>query len=209
MGKFIDLTGQTFNRLTVVSRAENSRHPSANWNCVCSCGNATVVRGDSLKSGGTRSCGCINKEFCASGNARRIDGLSVSDKAAWKRRHYDMNPEKKAKKNRQTVILIRSALKTVSKQIRDGYGNRCSCCGQTGDLFLQLDHVFGGGRQDAKSHGTLAMYRRVVSEGFPNRYQVLCANCNHAKLRNRGVCPHAGFLGWHAEDLLSGCTAGT
>lgn len=57
MGKVIDLTGQKFNKLTVIERVEsNNRH--AQWRCKCDCGNETIVRGDKLKSGHTKSCGC-------------------------------------------------------------------------------------------------------------------------------------------------------
>lgn len=62
MSKFIDLTGKKFNRLTVIKRAENSRDNKAQWECVCTCGNITTVRATCLKSGSTKSCGCLNKE---------------------------------------------------------------------------------------------------------------------------------------------------
>ncbi len=55
--KRIDLTGQTFGRLTVLSYAGRSR-----WNCVCRCGNRSVPWGGSLRGGTTRSCGCLRHE---------------------------------------------------------------------------------------------------------------------------------------------------
>lgn len=61
--KFIDLTGQRFGRLTVISRAENSRDNHVRWNCRCDCGNvAEAVRAGHLKSGNTTSCGCAHIE---------------------------------------------------------------------------------------------------------------------------------------------------
>lgn len=66
MGKFEDLTGKTFNRLTVINRAESRRQPSGKlvtyWNCKCICGNITQVRGYDLKEERIKSCGCINKK---------------------------------------------------------------------------------------------------------------------------------------------------
>lgn len=59
MSKFIDITGQKFNMLTVISRAENAPNGVARWNCVCDCGNKTVVRGANLKNGAVKSCGCL------------------------------------------------------------------------------------------------------------------------------------------------------
>ena len=62
MSKFKDLTGQRFGKLMVVSRADDYIKPNGNkiiqWRCVCDCGNEVVVRGEYLKSGHTKSCGC-------------------------------------------------------------------------------------------------------------------------------------------------------
>ena len=56
-----DLTGQRFGRLTVVRlhHVEENRHRTGYWLCRCDDGNALVVRAGSLKSGNTRSCGCL------------------------------------------------------------------------------------------------------------------------------------------------------
>ena len=53
-----DLTGQTFGRLTVVGRGEGT----GAWKCRCECGGEATVRGNSLLSGNTRSCGCLQSE---------------------------------------------------------------------------------------------------------------------------------------------------
>lgn len=60
MGTFKDLTGQRFNKLVVLERVDtvNSEH-GAVWNCICDCGNKTVVSGQNLKNGNTKSCGCL------------------------------------------------------------------------------------------------------------------------------------------------------
>lgn len=62
MGKFKDLTGENFGKLTVIGRADDYISPkgyvAVNWLCKCSCGNTTIVRGCNLKSGSTTSCGC-------------------------------------------------------------------------------------------------------------------------------------------------------
>lgn len=62
MSAFMDLTGQKFNRLTVIKRVENNKLQKIMWLCKCECGNETVVCGYSLKSGHTKSCGCLRKE---------------------------------------------------------------------------------------------------------------------------------------------------
>lgn len=62
MGKFIDLTGRKFGRLTVVSRAENDKHGGSRWLCVCDCGKENTVRYMHLTRGRIVSCGCYQKE---------------------------------------------------------------------------------------------------------------------------------------------------
>lgn len=70
----IDLTGQTFERLRVIERAPDMMHysnPRPVWLCECACGNMTIVRGSNLKSGLTRSCGCLRREESAENGRRR------------------------------------------------------------------------------------------------------------------------------------------
>jgi hypothetical protein len=62
MNTLIDMTGQRFGRLLVISRAENTPKGKARWNCVCDCGKSVVVEGANLRSGASKSCGCISLE---------------------------------------------------------------------------------------------------------------------------------------------------
>jgi hypothetical protein len=57
-----DLIGQTFGRLRVLARADNTRHGKARYYCSCQCGRATVVVGVDLTQGHTKSCGCWRVE---------------------------------------------------------------------------------------------------------------------------------------------------
>lgn len=62
MRRFMDLTGQRFGRLTVVSRAENDHRGKTIWNCVCDCGQERKVQAYNLRNGHTVSCGCQSLE---------------------------------------------------------------------------------------------------------------------------------------------------
>lgn len=62
MSKFIDLTGQKFNKLRVIERLENDNGGIPVWLCKCDCGNFTRVRGKNLKNGSVKSCGCLLKK---------------------------------------------------------------------------------------------------------------------------------------------------
>ncbi len=65
MGAVINLTGQRFGRLTVIERVTTNK-PQAHWKCLCDCGNFVIVRGQSLREGATKSCGCFRQEASAS-----------------------------------------------------------------------------------------------------------------------------------------------
>lgn len=65
MPKLIDETGNQYSRLMVVRRAKNARWGGVRWLCRCECGNETIVSGKCLRSGHTRSCGCLQREIAA------------------------------------------------------------------------------------------------------------------------------------------------
>lgn len=58
----IDLSGQTFFRLTVVERGPSRENSAAQWYCRCVCGETKLVRAASLRNGTTQSCGCLHRE---------------------------------------------------------------------------------------------------------------------------------------------------
>lgn len=63
MGKYKDLTGLRFCKLVVLKRCElNTKNGKPQWECLCDCGNNTVVSSDQLVSSRTRSCGCLRGE---------------------------------------------------------------------------------------------------------------------------------------------------
>jgi hypothetical protein len=69
-----DVTGQTFGRLTAVRYV-----PKRGFECVCTCGVTAVVVSFNLRSGRTRSCGCLRTEALTSRRGqprRRIEEMS-------------------------------------------------------------------------------------------------------------------------------------
>lgn len=80
------LTGKRFNNLVVVSESEERRDGRVCWNCLCDCGNVTIVKGSSLKSGNTKSCGCRNHKKKHGDVFRGPDGKKRSTKlySVWK-----------------------------------------------------------------------------------------------------------------------------
>lgn len=54
-----NLIGQKYGRLTVISRSVNSARGISRWVCLCDCNKTLIVYSNLLKSGNTRSCGCL------------------------------------------------------------------------------------------------------------------------------------------------------
>jgi hypothetical protein len=66
--KTVNEIGNKYGQLTVLQKAKNRRYGTAAWLCQCSCGNRVVVSGRELRSGDTKSCGCLksNGEYLVS-----------------------------------------------------------------------------------------------------------------------------------------------
>jgi hypothetical protein len=82
----IDLTNQTFNRLTVVKFSHMGNHGESMWLCDCDCGNKNIVvsRGN-LKNGNVQSCGCLHKERTSESNKKenKYDLTSAEYGVGW------------------------------------------------------------------------------------------------------------------------------
>ena len=65
------LEGMTFGRLKVIKYIGSSK-----YKCICSCGNKTIVSTYGLTSGGTKSCGCLQKEIVANKHYKHGDSRS-------------------------------------------------------------------------------------------------------------------------------------
>lgn len=70
-----DINGQKFGKLIAISEA--FRKKNVYWNCLCECGNKTIVIGSALRNGHTTSCGC-NKTEGAIKTAKKL--LSINPK---------------------------------------------------------------------------------------------------------------------------------
>lgn len=64
---YADLAGQTFGKLTAIRYkgydVSKSGKRLSLWECKCECGATVIVRASSLRSGNTKSCGCLRKEL--------------------------------------------------------------------------------------------------------------------------------------------------
>lgn len=79
----------------------------------------------------------------------------------------------------------------LKRRVIDEYGGKCNCCGEKEIEFLSIDHVNGDGKQD-RDNGNQGstLFNLIVKENFPDRYRVLCMNCNMSSHFGDGICIH-------------------
>ena len=62
--RFVDEIGNKYGKLTVLSQdGWVHKRREAIWVCKCDCGNTIKVRGGNLRTGNTKSCGCVGSSY--------------------------------------------------------------------------------------------------------------------------------------------------
>lgn len=123
--------------------------------------------------------------------------ISIKHKL-WAHKNKEQIKVKNKKEYSKKKELYLEKRKQYSEQIKNivfsYYGWICNCCGETGKSFLNIDHVNNDGYKDLSPSGRkytgTDLWRKIIKENFPNKYQVLCSNCNWSKYKNKGICEH-------------------
>lgn len=151
-----DLTGRVFGRLLVLGRdVENFKK----FACQCECGKITSVVGHDLKTGHTRSCGCLQVEVSSS----ILENMKREIRSA-----KGLDPEKQiGTDNDLQRALFRSSLQQEILQ-RDDYS--CLWCSDKG-VYLNVHH--------------LQTWKACPERRFdPTNLVTLCQEC-HKKIHHR------------------------
>lgn len=80
----LDLSGQTFGRLTAIKRV-GTKSRSALWLCRCDCGNHKEIISSNLRRGVTQSCGCLALEVAK--KVHTTHGLAKSSNPLERKAH--------------------------------------------------------------------------------------------------------------------------
>lgn len=100
----------------------------------------------------------------------------------------------------ETKEVVRARARRHTREVRERvlikYGHWCHCpgCSVTTYEFLAIDHIEGGGckeRREKKFANSQTFYSYLDKNYEPDKYQVLCHNCNSAK-SFYGGCPLIG-----------------
>jgi len=116
--------GNKYGLLTVISRADNVKG-RVHWNCKCDCGkNKDAVSANSLRRGGTISCGCQHK-------GRKVSEFTPEVLKVKRQKYYtelkklnELNKLSEIKKNNMKLVILESPYAgDVLKNIQ--YARRC------------------------------------------------------------------------------------
>jgi hypothetical protein len=75
----LQLVGKQFGKLKVIELDHKKRR--SYWLCKCDCGNVKTIRGTSLTSGATKSCGCLSRR--TGENHPRFNGYKEISGRKW------------------------------------------------------------------------------------------------------------------------------
>ena len=80
--------GNKYGKLTVIAKSSQRESGSVCWVCKCECGKETIVAGDSLRKGDTKSCGCLVGE-----KSREVNGNNLTNQKFAKLTALKINEE--------------------------------------------------------------------------------------------------------------------
>jgi hypothetical protein len=140
---------------------------------------------------------------CLAGRLRRYAKESVDRIRAYKRKYHEANRDKiidrvnewvQANPDKRRKNALSHYYRLQDEAIRAYGGYTCNWCGIDEPLVLCIDHVENDGAKHRRELGFLGgarFYKWLRDRGYPQGFQVLCMNCNHAKHRNKGVLPES------------------
>lgn len=128
---FKDLTGQKFDKLTVIGQDGYYEYPNGErdykWKCLCECGNYITIRGNSLKSNGSHSC-----KRCSTKKYNRVNDEDMLNKQFGKLKVISRANDTYTKQN--TVLDwwnckcdCGSVLRVRGASLRNGHTSSCGC----------------------------------------------------------------------------------
>ncbi len=110
---------------------------------------------------------------------------SLKRESDYRKQFRKDNPQKMKKQSQRKR-------RRIKREIIAKYGGKCQCCNEDRFEFLCIDHINGGGsqhRKNLKKRGRDFYYWLLKEEFDPDKYRVLCHNCN-LSYGFYGYCPH-------------------
>lgn len=211
----LDLTGQRFGKLTVLSRTEErADQGSIVWLCQCDCGNQKKVSARRLVRGKVRSCGCLSDPPPKDYVGKRFGRLTVLEYGGREYRHTE--------RSRATVNLWKcrcdcgKEVTVPQPELQSGESQSCGCLQKEraiktlrlldGTSVTILERSRSSLRRDNKS-GFTGVYQESSGKWAAyitfkkKRYWLgrFSTKEEAVKARKRGEEMHDDFLAWYYE----------
>lgn len=168
MSSRLNLTGQKFHRLLILSPAENCKSKHTQWNVLCDCGTKKVIRTNSLTRNKIKSCGCYKREN--NKHSRKTYGESSFN------RLYNNYKQNSKNKNRKFELSKEQFKKLTS--------SNCHYCARQPRNKINIDKFYGDyihNGIDRKNNNK----DYIISNCIP-----CCKKCNYLK----GTLEYKEFL---------------
>lgn len=161
MPKLIDLTGQRFGRWTVLKRGQ-TRNKMVYWVCQCDCGTIREVKGNSLRRGQSKSCGCLQKEISKE-KCSQIGKQNLKDLTGQKFGDWTILKDSGRRRSNGSVIWLCQCTCGTIRGIRrqsliTGYSKNCGC-------------------KKISSKGELKIYNLLTEEEIPFIHEKTFESC--------------------------------
>lgn len=170
MTAMIDLTNQRFGMLIVQSHAGRDSTGKTLWSCLCDCGSSKATTALNLKSGNTKSCGCLRNRK-GEDNPRTItDPLRIKERKrsfaaqrSWRRRVVSRDP--RCLKCGATDQLHAHHLEGYSENpdLRENSDNGATLCAN-----CHMDFHLRYGRRSGFTHADFCEFVGGIREHPPN-----------------------------------------
>lgn len=200
MPALIDLKGQVFGRLTVLSRV--SATGQSRWFCRCECGKTTIAAGYDLREALTKSCGCGRSESATTRNTTH-GKTGTKEYRAW------INMRNRCSRpNVSDYPRYGGAGIKVCSRWRDSFETFYSDLGPCPKGY-SLDRINGAGNYEPSNcrWAPLALQannkRRVKVATIKGVTKSISEWCKALGLPHRTVRARIYELGWVPEDALT------
>jgi 5-methylcytosine-specific restriction endonuclease McrA len=178
-----DLSGQRFGKLLVLEcvGTQNCGGRYITYLCRCDCGSVYAYHGRNLKSGNTKSCGCVSSFHSPETQRKAHEKLAQGFAVKSAKSVYDTYQ----RSTKKTGRVLRLAFDVVTRLTQD----RCWYCGSTPEEFGAKKIPYGRGKGNTYRgvyEGETYHYNgidRVDNEGDYTEDNVVtaCYVCNRAK----------------------------
>ena len=172
----INLAGNKYGRLAVVSPTSGREDRHIIWLCQCDCGKKVLVPSNRLRSGNTKSCGCLHSEIASQ---TMIEKYGYKKFEATVHRIYKIY-QRAAKKRAHKWALPYDVFEILITE-------NCHYCGGEPNKIYDQTHKFNG------TLLTNGVDRKNNNDGYTIENCVpCCETCNKAKL----TMGYDEFINW-------------